>query len=80
MRIANYLSLLTIFHDIKIQSDTGKKLELRYFLPVLSIDISLLVPFLGKLVRRGNPLLLHVDQARIVMIAMVIFKVPLVGP
>jgi len=47
------------------------------FLPELVTTF--LVPFLGELIRRGYPFLLHVNQARIVVIA-VIFKVPLVGP
>lgn len=48
------------------------------FLPELVTTF--LVPFLGELVRRRYPFLLHVNQARIVGIAVVLFKVPLVGP
>lgn len=67
------MCLLTILRD----TIRYGKLDLR-LLPELVT--ALLVPFLGELVRRGYPLLLHVNQARIVVIAVVLFKVPLVGP
>lgn len=75
--LTNRLCAYRRFYASRGYDPIRKARDLR-FLPELVT--ALLVPFLGELVRRGYPLLLDVNQARIVVIAVVLFKVPLVGP
>lgn len=39
-----------------------------------------LIPFFGEVFRAGDPLLLHVNQARVVVIGVMFFKAPVMRP